>query len=113
MYERNFETVCKYANLRYKPRQGESRATDMSHKYFYNHWKHTRIMVLYEGDKRILKGHDTAEVCWICINEYGGVDSIPARHLRMMEEKPGFSFVNGVWSEMISLLEWYYNRQDN
>lgn len=108
--ERNFDTVCRYGELRYNRREGPSKAKDLSCTYYYNHWKQVNIMALFEGEKRTLRGHDKPEVCWICIDEFGELSSIPARHLRMMDSICGFGFVPGVWEVMEQLLEWAEER---
>lgn len=101
-----FETVCEYAQLMFKKREGESRSTDFAHQYFLNPWTQSNILVLYEGEKRTLQGHKEPEVCWICIDCYGKVSSIPSRHLRKMMPLPGFKFVNGVWGQIFGWLNW-------
>lgn len=86
-----FEEIIEYAEIMgFAHREGPSRAKNYSHLYFYNHWVHESIMVLYEGERRTLRGHDKPEVCWICVNYRGQVMSVPSRHLRLMDSMCGF-----------------------
>lgn len=90
-YKITFEDVCEYAkSVGFAPRGEESRAKDYTQTYWHNPWGHFNLMVLYEGEKRILRGHDKPEVCWICIDGFGEVMSIPSRHIRMMNNICGF-----------------------
>lgn len=86
-----FEDVCEYAkNAGFAPRGEESKAKDYTQTYWHNPWAHFNIMVLYEGEKRTLRGHEKPEVCWICIDCFGNIMSIPSRHIRMMDSICGF-----------------------
>lgn len=105
-HKKDFETVCRYGELNYKRREGPSRAKDYTQTYYWNHWQKCSIMALYEGEKRTLRGHDKPEVCWICIDQYGALHSIPSRHLRLMDQKCGFGFIPGVWEAMFDVLDW-------
>lgn len=91
---KKYELLCEFARLRgFAPRQDKSRATDHTLDFRYNHWTHTLLMPLYEGEKRTLQGRDKPEVCWVCIDEWGGITSVPSRHLRTMDKRKGFGFV--------------------
>ena len=86
-----FETVENYAKQFYSPRLDKSRAKDMTKTFWQYPWG-TTIMVLYEGEKRTLRGKQKPEVCWICIDNAGKVSSIAARHIRNMKQLAGFRF---------------------
>lgn len=106
--ERTFETVCKYALLKYPKREGRSKAQDLSHTYFINPWANDgkHHMVLYEGEKQIARGKTEPEVYWVVIDEEGRVRKMPARNIRQMTRIPGFAFINGVWEAMDEVLDW-------
>lgn len=88
-----FLDVVGYAEwVGFKHRGEESKATDWTGAFLYQPWAHKVIMVLYEGEKRILCGHTEPEVCWVCIYEDGSVASIPSRTLRQMDRTAGFGF---------------------
>ena len=92
-YRFTFEEVVKYAEyLGYQHRNEPSRAKD----YTFTFWRtpqYDSVMVLYEGPKRLIRGHKEAEVCWICIHEDGSVSSIPSRYFRnYFTQLPGFGF---------------------
>jgi hypothetical protein len=105
---KKFELLCEFARLRgFAPRQGPSRATNHAGTFRYNHWSHATIMPLYEGEQRTLKGKEKPEVCWVCIDEYGGIASVPARHLRMMDKKPGFGFImSETWERIKDFIDY-------
>lgn len=93
MKKLTFEDVCNYAEwLGFKHRGEPSKSHDWTQKYVWNGWLDRQMMVLYEGPKRIVRGHKEPEVCWICVTEDGRVLSVPSRHLRKMELLPGFAF---------------------
>lgn len=101
----SFEDVVRYAELCECEHRGEpSKATDHTGKFFYNHWLGLDMVVLYEGPRRVLAGHDKPEVCWWCLCEDGGVRSIAARHLRMMDEKKGFVFYDRAYEMIVKAL---------
>lgn len=80
--ELTFEEIIKYAELLgYEHRDDISRAKD----YTFTFWQtpnYDKIMVLYEGQRRILRGHIEPEVCWICLHQDGFVSSVPSRYFR-------------------------------
>lgn len=81
-YNFTFEEAIRYAELLGYEHRGEpSRAKD----YTYTFWQtphYDKLMVLYEGKKRILRGHNEPEVCWICLHQDGSVSSVPSRYFR-------------------------------
>ena len=90
-----FDDVCHYAEwLGFKHRGEPSKSYDWTQTYFWNGWRNCHMMVLYEGEKRIVKGHTQPEVCWVCIDPNGKVLSVPSRHLRKMEQVKGFGFTD-------------------
>ena len=94
--ELTFEDVIHYAEKIGCLHRGEpSKATDYTHRYFYNHWIRQYMMALYEAPKRTLRGHDKPEVCWWCLSSDGHIQNVPSRHLRMMDEKKGMP----LWDE--------------
>ena len=97
-----FEDVILYAEkVGCEHRPDESKAKDYSHQYFYNPWGNMPLMVVYEAPKRTLRGHEKPEVCWWCIDPYGRFHSVPSRHLRMMEQRPGFPLYEEGYDLMI------------
>lgn len=89
-----FDEVCRAAQSIMPKRMTASKATDWTGYIYRNIWSDSdmRYIVLYEAEKRIVKGHTQPEVCWAVIAESGQLFSVPARHLRRMEEKSGFAF---------------------
>lgn len=106
-----FDLVCDYAKQYYKPRPAEenSRAKDMTQTYWIRPWDNAKLMVLYEGERRQLKGRDKPEVCWICVDEYGNLTSTPSRHFRLMGCSCGFGF-NDTGRQAI--IDYYYNKNN-
>lgn len=98
-----FEKVCKYAQQFYSPRMDKSRSKDITQTFWQYPWG-TKIMVLYEGQRRTLRGHDKPEVCWICIDNSGKVSSLASRNIRKMKQIAGFRFNKNV-ADMIKELE--------
>lgn len=90
-----FEDVIGYAEwMGYNHRGEVSKATDWTQSYLQNPWNGAVIMVLYEGEKRIVGNHDAPEVCWICIDINGRLYSTPSRYLRRMTKLRGFGFTD-------------------
>lgn len=84
-----FKQLCDYAMAKgYTPRQDPSKAKDYTQYYFamYNQI----YMALYQGERRIIRGHDKPEVCWICIDYNGKLYSIPSRTIRSSPMLCGF-----------------------
>lgn len=78
-----FEDVVRYAELcGKKHREEASRAKDMAGLILNYPYNSKTIMVLYEGERRTVRGHDKPEVCWICVCPDGSLISVPARNLR-------------------------------
>lgn len=111
--DKSFETVCKYAELKYNRRTDYSKAKDLSHFYFINPWANDKKhhMVLFEGEKQIARGHTEPEVYWVVIDEEGRVRKMPARNIRRMTPIPGFAFVEGVWEAMFEVLDWVAQKE--
>lgn len=93
--------VIDYARLDkgFTKREGKSRAKDLQGKMYRFYGKD--LLVLYEGDKRVLRGHDKPEVCWICIDCFGCVQSIAARHLRHCDPCSSFCFCDFMREEFL------------
>ena len=93
-YNFTFEEIVYYAEQNGYEHRGEpSRAKDFTFTFWMSPWSGEVIMVLYEGERRILRGHETPEVCWICIYPDGSVGSIPSRYLRRHYiQQKGFAF---------------------
>lgn len=93
-----FDKICKAATLYYPPREDASKSHDWAGFIYTNVWSDSdmRYIVLYEGEKRTLRGHDKPEVCWIVIGENGQLQSVASRHLRKMRPADGFYFWNHV-----------------
>lgn len=89
-----FNKICEIAQEMFPARTDKSHSKDMTGLIFVNSYSDSnmRWIVLYEGEKRILRGHDTPEVCWICIGENGQLQSMAARNLRKMKFVNGFCF---------------------
>lgn len=107
--EMTYELVEEYAKQERSPRTDVSRAKDMSHTFWELPWNGMNIMVLYEGERRTLRGHQKPEVCWICVNEYGDILSIAARHIRQANYKCGFGF-NPIGRQKI--IDYYYSKEN-
>ena len=87
------EEIIELAKQEWEPRGEESKATDYSHMFWYDPLSRQGAMTLYEGKKRIVRGHDKEEVCWITVFSDGSIGSVPSRTIRKYFEcKPGFSF---------------------
>ena len=110
--EMTFELVCDYAKQYFAPRPAEekSRAKNMTQTYWKTPWGYEKIMVLYEGERRQLKGRNKPEVCWICVDEYGNLKSYPSRYFRMMESRCGFGF-NDIGRQAI--INYYYEKKQH
>lgn len=93
-YTFTFEEIIHYAEQNgYNHREDASKAKDYTGTFWMSPWSFEVVMVLYEGEKRILRGKDKAEVCWVCIFPDGSIGSIPSRHLRNYYiQQKGFSF---------------------
>jgi hypothetical protein len=87
----SFDEIVKYAELLGFEHRGEpSRAVDFTYTFWMTP-HYDRLMVLYEGKKRVVRGRSKAEVCWICIHKDGKVSSVPSRHIRQFyTNMPGF-----------------------
>lgn len=87
----SFDEIVKYAELLGFEHRGEpSRAVDFTYTFWMTP-HYDRLMVLYEGKKRIVRGRSKAEVCWVCIHKDGKVSSIPSRYFRQFyTNMPGF-----------------------
>lgn len=107
-FEMTFELVCEYARQAFPPREGESKAKDYTQTYWDLPYGGRRVMALYEGEKRTLRGHDKPEVCWICIDEYAGVFSVPSRYIRKADAVKGFGFFPAGRQQLI---DYFYNKK--
>lgn len=97
-----FYELCDYALLDRgypaRAKEEKSRAKDMTGQIL--NLFGSNYLVLYEGERRILRGHDKPEVCWICVSEDGKVTSIAARHLRKGTPVSGFA----LWEDFRNLM---------
>lgn len=93
-YTFSFEEIVEYAEiLGYKHRSEKSRAFDYTKTYWRSPWDGKLMMVLYEGERRIVGNRKTPEVCWITIKEDGLIGSVPSRYFRkFFEPMMGFGF---------------------
>lgn len=107
-FELTFELVCDYAKQVFSPREDVSKAKDYTKTYWDLPYSGRRVMALYEGEKRTLRGHDKPEVCWICVDEYGGVFSVPSRYIRKADMVCGFGFFPAGRQRLI---DYFYDRQ--
>lgn len=81
-YKFSFEEIVNYAEkLGYAHRGDSSRAKDYTHTYWQTPF-FDYLMVLYEGEKRTIRGRTEPEVCWICIHQDGSISSTPSRYFR-------------------------------
>lgn len=88
-YKITFNQIVKYAEgLGYEHREGPSRAKDYTQYYFRQYGQ--IYMVLYEGPRRVIRGHSKPEVCWWCIDHSGNIISLPARSIRTSDCICGF-----------------------
>ena len=108
-----FANVCRYAEICGRShRQEASRAKDMAQLYLYMPWGNKTIMVLYEGERRVVRGHDKPEVCWICVGPDAELMSIPSRTLRMMTPRPGFGFWERGRDKVFRVLNGFITNED-
>lgn len=107
-FEMTFELVCDYAKQAFAPREGKSKAKDYTQTYWDLPYSGRRVMALYEGEKRTLRGHDEPEVCWICVDEYAGVFSVPSRYIRKADMLCGFGFNP---SGRQRIIDYFYDKQ--
>lgn len=107
-FEMTFELVCEYAKEAFPPRTDLSKAKDYTKTYWDLPYSGRRVMALYEGEKRTLRGHDKPEVCWICVDEYAGVFSVPSRYIRQADMVCGFGFNP---SGRQRLIDYFYDKQ--
>lgn len=102
-----FWELIDYAKEKgYPERKDKSkRVKDMTGRMFVTFFQ--TVIVLYEGEKRIVRGHDKPEVCWICMAEDGKIMSIPARQLRAATKATGFCLWNNIRRELIKRRDIY------
>lgn len=87
-----FDDVCEYAEkLGCEHRNETSRAKNYAGEFFYDPWRQTTVMVLYEAPRRIVKGHTDPEVCWWVLTSDGDVYNMPSRLLRKCTPAKGLS----------------------
>lgn len=85
-----FNDVCHYAELSgCSHREDPSRAKDLTQTYYWNPWRGTHIMVLYEAPRRILRGGTKEEVCWWCIDCDANIYNEASRNIRLMTPAKG------------------------
>ena len=101
-----FEEIIQYAEKQGLEHRGEkSRAFDYTHTYWYSPFTGDIYMVLYEGKKRIIRGHKTAEVCWVCVRQDGVLSSVPSRYFRKYYEPiQGFVFNDAGRQKIVDIL---------
>ena len=105
-----FRILCEYAKDKgFAARNEESKAKDYTQHYFcmYNQI----YMALYEGERRIVRGHDKPEVCWICIDYNGDLHSIPSRTIRTSTQLRGFGLYGPAKEKILEYMG--YTRKHN
>lgn len=105
-----FQDVCDYAlwkGFEPRPIEEKSRAKDYTQTYWKCPWDGSTLMALYEGVRRTLRGFEKPEVCWVCIDPYGNIRSIPSRHIRMMGPMCGFGFTDDARNEILKYKNGY------
>lgn len=112
-YNFTFEEVVRCAETQGYEHRGEpSRAHDYTQTYWRT-FNNNSVMVLYEGKKRKLRGHDKEEVCWICVYEDGSFGSVPSRYFRKhFIELAGFD-LNNAGKQVIADIVRNFNNNDN
>lgn len=98
-----FPQIIRYAEAKGYEHRGEpSRAKDYTQYYFTQYGQ--IYMALYEGPRRILRGHDKPEVCWWCIDHNGKIVSLPSRSIRTSDYISGFGLTDKAKEEIFTFL---------
>ena len=110
-----FDEVCRYAELcGKKHREGKSGSNlrDMTQEYLYHAYGNKTIMVLYQGERRVVRGKTEPEVCWICVGPDAELMSIPSRTLRMFCAQKGFGLTDKGKEKIFRVLNGFITNED-
>ena len=102
-----FEELCEFvkANSKYEERQKkDTRVKDLTGNLYY-FYDTTKMIVLYEGEKRTFRGHLKPQVNWVGITESGKIVNFQAELLRKFNEAYSFELWAGAREKVIKWLE--------